>query len=185
MKSFNYLKRSFAIYLTTGLLMGAALFAAILIPRYNNHLFQALYDVKNINISKGKIKRQIQEINDLKDDMQSGLHVDVRNINSERNLLLALDDIKTNLSEAVITVEDIQGKNGLRELPLSVVVPVWKYSMVIDYLNYLEAFRIPDYEISHILINKEESGAVSLSIKGTLVMPVIEVREEAGDEQYG
>lgn len=185
MKAFNYLKRSFALYLTTGIAMGIALFATILIPRYNNHLFQDLYDIKNINISKGKIKRQIQGINSVKDFLRNGFHMDVTDVNSERNIFLALDNIKSNLQGAVITVDDIQEKNGRKELPLAIVVPVWKYGMALDYLNYLASFRIPDYEIKHILISKEESGAVSLSIKGTLVMPVPEVQEDPRDERYG
>lgn len=185
MKAFNYLKHSITIYLTTGLMMGVSLFAAILIARYNSHRFQDLYDIKKISISEGKIKRQLQEIHDLKDVVQRRMHIDLQNVHSARNIFLALDDIKATLPDAVITVEDIQEKNGRRELPLSLVVPVRKYSMIIDCLSYLEAFRIPDYEISHVLVSKEESGAVSLSIKGTLVMPVSEVREEERNEQYG
>ncbi len=185
MKASNYLKRSLALYLATGLAMGIALFAAILIPRYNNHLYQDLYDIKNISISSGKIKRQIQEINTVKDYLGNEFNMDLSDPNSERNIFLALDNIKTNIQGAVITIEDFQEINGRKELPLVIVIPVWEYGIILDYLNYLESFRIPDFEIGHILITKEQSGAVSLSIKGTLVMPALDVQEDLRNERDG
>ena len=45
------------------------------------------------------------------------------------------------------------------------------YKKIIEYVGYVESFRIPDYRIENISISRDPLGKVTLSIKGVFVVP--------------
>jgi hypothetical protein len=172
MKYFDYLRNIFPLYLISGIVLGLILFSLIIIHRYNNYLTDILDVIKNTTLTKEHIRNQINKIDAvikyIKDDL--GLDV-ITDAYSERLIFQALDDIKTNLKDASITVTSFEEIEGGKRLPVEISASMKNYRMVIDYVNYIESFRIPKYKINYISISKEQTGTIALNIKGALIMP--------------
>ncbi len=170
MTFYNYLKKSFPFYISSGIILCIALFSLIAIHRYNAHLMQMLSDMDNIRAGKSNVRKQIDEINTAKTYLKQKFNIDVTNIDPDTYVFNTLDAIKSNLRSAVITVSDFETADGKRKLPVSIVAHVDSYKMVLQHLKYIESFRIPDFSIREITIG-QEAGKVLLHIQGFIVMP--------------
>ncbi|MCP4296669.1 MAG: hypothetical protein GY786_13780 [Proteobacteria bacterium] len=60
------------------------------------------------------------------------------------------------------------------ELPVDIEATMKSYNMIVDYVDYIESFRMPDYEIRHIAISKGQEAKVVLDINGVFLMPPLE-----------
>jgi len=171
MNYFDYLRRRFPLYIISGIVFGCALFVLIVVGRYHSHLTAVLSDMDTIVLNKDKVKKQIREIDDLDRFFKREFNLDLKNVNIERYVFRALDDIKAHFQSAVINVTRFEHSGGTQELPVAIIAPIQNYSMVLDYVHYLESFTLPDFEIRHLKIRKEQVGEVTMTINGSFVMP--------------
>ncbi len=170
MTYYNYLKRGFPFYIINGLILCVALFSLITLHRYNAHLMQMLSDMNSIRTGKSNVRKQIDEINTAKTYLKRKFNIDIVNVDPDIYVFNTLDEIKSNLRNAVITVSGFETADGKRKLPVLIVAHVNNYKMILKHLKYLESFRIPNFSIRDIRI-AQESGKVVLSIQGFIVMP--------------
>lgn len=172
MKYYKYLKNSFPVYIISGILLGFAVLSLVTIHRYNNNLRDTLDTVKNINIKEENIKKEINRADKLIEYFKDNFGVTGTEINPESLILHALDEMKTHLNTASITVSRFEEASGEKQLPVEIKIPVNSYRMIIDYVGYIESFRFPKYSVKNLSITKEQSGGVVLNIQGGFVIPM-------------
>ncbi len=170
MTYYNYLKRKFPFYIISGVILCVALFSLITIHNYNVYLIQTLSDLNSVRTGKSNVRKQIDEIITAKTYLERKFNIDVTNVDPDTYVFNTLDEIKSNLRNAVITVSGFKTAGGKRKLPVSIVARVNSYKMILQHLKYIESFRIPDFSIREIKIS-EESGRVVLNIQGFIIMP--------------
>jgi hypothetical protein len=171
MNYFDYLRKRFPFYIISGIVFGLALFSLIAVGRYHSHITGVLSDMETIVLNKDKVKKQVREIDDLDRYFKKEFNLDLKNVNMERYVFRALDDMKAHFQHAVINVNRFENSGGTQELPVAISTPIRNYAIVLDYVHYLEAFTLPDFEIRHLTIRKGQLGEVTMNINGSFVMP--------------
>jgi len=172
MNYFRYLKKSFLVYIISGVLLGLALFSLVTVHRYKNFLKESFETIKNINQKDEDLKKEINQIDSLISDFRNSFGIQEEGINPEKLILHALDEIKMHLNYALVTVSRFENAAGEKRLPVEMRIPVNSYRSVIDTVGYIESFRLPDFRIKNLSIGREQAGGVVLSIQGSLVVPV-------------
>jgi hypothetical protein len=172
MRYYKYLKNSFPVYIFSGVLLGLAVLSLVTIHRYNNNLQDTLDTLKSINVKEENIKTEINRTDKVIKYFQDNFGVIGTEINPERLILHALDEMKTHLNAASITVSGFEEAPGEKQLPVEIRIPVNSYRMIIDYVGYIESFRFPKYSVKNLSITKEQSGGVVLNIQGGFVIPL-------------
>ena len=170
MTYYNYLQRKFRFYIISSVILCVALFSLISLHRYNAHLMHMIADIDSIHTGKSNIRKQIDEIITAKSYLERKFNIDVANVDPDTYVFNTLDEIKSNFPNAVTTVSGFETAGGKRQLPVSIVVSVNSYKMILQHLKYIESHRIPDFRIRGIRV-AQESGKVVLSIDGFIVMP--------------
>ncbi len=171
MKYFEYLKSRFPFYLVSGIVFGAAVFLLITADRYNVYLVDKLGDMEQINVKKVNVKKYSGEIDTLESYFRDNFRIDVTSMNADKFLFQAVDDLKTNLQEAIISAKRYDQNTGKKELPVEILANMKSFEMIIDYAGYMESFRVPGYNIDSFTISQDQLGAVTLNVKGVFVMP--------------
>jgi len=179
MRYFDYLKRTFLPYVLSGIILGLAIFSLIVINRYNDYLLKTLEVIKGINIDR--VRSQMVRMDEWRGYLKD-LRLDATAPYSEILLFQTLDDIKTNIRGASITVTTVEDAKGEKVLPVRLVVPVKNYKMLLDYVGYIEAFSIPRYKVSRFSISRGPGGDLILNIEGSLRMPSVEAKGNEGAE---
>ncbi|MBI3592115.1 MAG: hypothetical protein HY099_01270 [Nitrospirae bacterium] len=86
-------------------------------------------------------------------------------------ILVTLDDLKTRMKDAVITISGMEYRADEIILPLNIKAEVRDYAVFVNTVGYLQTLRFPFFNISSItLMQNNERTAVSYEIKGTLSM---------------
>jgi hypothetical protein len=171
MNYFEYLKRRFPSYIISGIILCVMIFLLIGGRRHNSYLIDSLDAMQKINARKADVKRYSGEINSLEGYFRDNFEMDFTSRNPEKFLFQAADDLRTNLQDATITVKTYEKKKGKKELPVEIRAGMKNYRMIIEYVSYIESFRIPDYKINNISVLTDPSGKVILDIKGVFIMP--------------
>lgn len=171
MNYYDYLKKRFPGYVVSGLILGVLLFLVIIAHRYGAYIENLLSGMDRMQESKISVGKQIEEINAARMYLERNFRIDVTNIDPDAYLFSTLDDIKSNLRNAAITVSDFETANGRRKLPVTIVVGVYNYKTMLEHLRYLESFRMPGFRIRHIKI-EQGAGKVLMNIQGVIVMPL-------------
>lgn len=168
---FPYLKKSFPLYTVSGVILACAIFALSMARQYNDHLSQALSDLQGLNIKIVKIKEEIREIDTVLGKIRDSYQIDLKNTDHDALMFQSLDKLKSRFSDATIRIGKFDKSGGSRKLPLEIRAPMKDYSMILDYVGYIESFRIPAVEIDQVSISREEAGGIVFYIKGAFVMP--------------
>jgi hypothetical protein len=171
MNYFDYLKRRFPFYIIIGIVFGFTLFSLIAVGRYHSHITGVLSDMETIVLNKNKVQIQVREIDDLERYFKTAYNLDLKNVNMERYVFRALDNIKDHFQNAVINVNRFEKSGGRQELPVTISTQIQSYPMALDYVQYLESFTLPDFEIRHMKIIQGQVGEVTMDINGAFVMP--------------
>lgn len=172
MKYFKYLKNSFPLYIVSGAALGLAVLSLVTVHRYNNRLQDTLNTVENINLKGDDIKKETNQIDTLIKYFQDNFGIGEKEINSERLILQALDDMKIYLKNASINISRFEEAPGERQLHVEIRVPVNSYRTIIDHVNYIESLNLPDFRIKNLMIVNEQTGGVVLNIQGGFIIPV-------------
>jgi hypothetical protein len=171
MNYFNYIKKSLPLYLGSGIILALSVFSLLMVHKYNDHLDDTASVITDISQRKTIVKNEIKRTDDLIKYLRDDLDVDMTRANPERLIFRALDDIKSNFHNAVITVSRFDETGSNNELPVEIEAGMKDYKMVLDYVAYIESFRIPDFEIRHISISEGQAGGIVLKITGVLAIP--------------
>ncbi|MEW6599577.1 MAG: hypothetical protein AB1499_01265 [Nitrospirota bacterium] len=171
MNYFNYIKKSLPLYLASGVILALSLASMIIVNRHNNELHTALDNLQNISIKKIMVRKEISGTESIIKHIRDDLGADMTLPNPDRLIFRALDDMRANLPDALITASRFEENAGTNELPVEIEAGMKNYRMVLDYVGYVESFRIPDFDIKQISISKGQSGGMVLKIAGALAIP--------------
>ncbi|RJR15788.1 MAG: hypothetical protein C4581_11550 [Nitrospiraceae bacterium] len=171
MNYFNYIKKAIPAYLASGVILALSLASMIIMHRYNNELNAALDAIKDISIKKYMVKKEIERTEAMIAHIRDDLDADMTRPNPERLMFRALDDIKSNLPGALITVSRFEEKEDTNNLPVEIEAGIKNYKMILDYVAYIESFRVPDIQITNLTVSEGQSGGIVLKITGVLAMP--------------
>ncbi len=176
MNYFNYIKKSLPFYLVSGVILALSVCSLIISHGYNKDLHDTLGIIQDTGLKKSLVKKEINKTEALIKYIREDLDVDMTRANPEGLMFRALDEIKANLPNALITVSRFEEKGNKNELPLELEAGMKNYKMVLDYVAYVESFRIPDFEIRHISVSKGQTGGIVLKIEGALLMPAMDTQ---------
>jgi hypothetical protein len=171
MNYFKYLKWGFPFYISTGIVLGLVIFSLIISHKYSQHLSVVINDLNSLVINKSELRKQIKEVDAITAYFRKNNIEDFADMNPETVIFRALDNMKIDLKGATVVVSQFNKAGLEKELPVNIEAPMANYSMVIDYIEYLESFSLPDFKISQIAITKGDDGNTVLKIKGAFAMP--------------
>ncbi len=171
MNYFDYIKKGLPLYLASGVILALSLASLIIMHRYNNDLHNTLDIINNISMKKDMVKKEIVRTEALVKYIRDDLDADMTLPNPERLLFRALDDMKSNLPDALIMVSRFEESGNTNELPVEIEADMKSYKMVLDYVAFIESFSIPDVQIRHLSVSKSQTGGMVLKIAGVLAMP--------------
>ncbi len=173
MKYFDYFKNIFPIYLISSILLGITISSLIVIHRYADYLANTLVTVRSLSSNKDKIKIQINKMDEWKKYLKDDLRLDADDTYLEMLMFQTLDDIKTNIKGASITVATFEKSGEEKGLPVRITVPVKNYKMIVDYVGYIESLSMPRYKVNRLSISIGSGGDFILNIDGSLRVPSV------------
>ena len=174
MNYFGYLKKDIVVYCISGFFLACALFGLISLHRYNDYLLTAQGNINAIGVNKHMMKKQSAEINALQAHLQREFNLDVSSSNSDILLFESLDSMQSRLKGARIIISRFKESGNEKSLPVEMDTYVTNYRAILDHLNYIESFRLPDFKVQQLIIAGEQTGKVLLKIKGAFTMPPLE-----------
>ncbi len=175
MNYYLYLKKKFPVYIISGIIISLTAFTAVALNRYDNHLSNILYDLETIGLNKNKIQNKVREIDSINSYFKSKYKIDITDVNSEREILKALDRMKGQMPEARITATKFNRDMGTMLLPVDIQLRIDSYNVLIDTVEYLDSFRVPDYTIRGLQIAEGSANEFVLIINGALSMPGFQI----------
>lgn len=176
MRNFNYLKNTFLIYLITSIVLGLAVSSLVIIHKYNRNLTDTINLMNNISTNKEQVKSQIDKMEGVIKYLKDNIKTDISGVSAESSFFQALDNMKTNLKGATITMARFEESEGEKRLPVDITIPVKNYKMIVDYVGFIESLNIPRYRVNGLSISKsnESEGGIVLRIQGHLLTPLVE-----------
>ena len=171
MNYFKYIRKGLPLYLASGVILALSLASLIIMHRYNHELHDALDVITNISMKKEMVKKEISRTDALIKYIRDDLDADMTRPNPERLLFRALDDIKSKLPGALITVYRFEARENINELPVEIEAGMKDYKMILDYVAYIESFSLPDFQIRNLTVSKGQSEGIVLKIAGVLALP--------------
>lgn len=171
MSYFTYIKKGLPLYIVSSIVLALAVFSLITVHRYNRRLDDTISVIKEISQKKHIVKNEIDKSAALIKFIREDLDADMAQANPERLLFHALDDIKSNLPNALIIVSRFEETGNKNELPVEIEAGMDNYRMILDYVAYIESFRIPDFKVTRLAVSKGQTGGVVLKITGVLLIP--------------
>ena len=181
MNYFQYLRKKFPFYIISGIVLSLAAFMAVSLHRYDDHLFNVLSDLQTIVINKNKIQNKVGEIDSISGYFKNTYQIDISEVSSERQILKALDTLKDHMPEARITATKFSRDMDTMLLPVEIQLKIENYNMLVNTVEYIASFRVPDYKINRLYISEGSPGDLVLLINGDLSMP--EFNQESSYEQ--
>ena len=171
MNYFQYLKKKFPLYIISGVLVSLAAFMAISLHRYDNHLFNVMFDMQTIVMNKNKIQSKVEEIDSMVTSLKTQYQIDISDINAERQILRALDTLKDHMPDARITATKFNRAAGTLQLPVAIQLDIENYNRIVTAVEYVGSLRVPDYKIKRLYISESAPGELVMLINGDLSMP--------------
>jgi len=171
MNYFQYLRKKFPVYIISGVVLSLVAFMAVSIHRYDNHLFNVLLDLQTIVLNKNKIQDKVGEIDSISGHLKTKYQIDITDVNSERQILKALDKLQDHMPEARITATKFNRNMETMLLPVEIQLNIESYNMLVNAVEYISSLRVPDYKIKRLYIAEDAPGKLVMLINGDLSMP--------------
>ncbi len=171
MNCFSYLKKRIPLYIISGALLGCAVLTLTVAHKYDQYLSAVLEDLNRISTNKSRVKKQVLEIDRITAHFRDQYKTDVMTMNTEAMMFRALDIVKKDLHDARINVRAMVQTGAGSELPVEIEAPMASYRMILEYIDYMDSFRLPNYKIKRLTITEEQEERVVLNLQGVFLMP--------------
>ncbi|MBC8412844.1 MAG: hypothetical protein ISR96_01935 [Nitrospira sp.] len=173
MNYFKYVKPGLISYVTAGVVLAVTLFSLIAAYRYNDYLSNVRQELNDININKYRVKQQGAALNALSESFMLEFGIDAETMDPELKILEAVDKIKKDLADAEVIVGSIEEVPGYKELSVTIKKTMTDYKMIIEFAEYVESWKLPDFQIRNFSVAKTGTGSIDLSIDAALSVPVL------------
>jgi hypothetical protein len=168
----GYLHKKFPLYIISGIILAAVVFASVLIDRYDRYLYSVLDDMQTILLNKERVHEQVKEIDLMLDYFRTRYRINISDISPERQVLSTLDRIKSHMPDAQISVTSFEKNKGNLQLPVNIQLPVSSYNGLVNAVGFIEALGVPDFKIERLYISEGQTSGLVLMITGALSMPL-------------
>ncbi len=167
------LKRFSAYYLLSGMLFVLVLSGIIMLGKYEDALVATASTLQKARGNLMRTREAGSHVNSLLMDMKMLLPDSVSD-NPERLVLKGLDEMKSRLKDAEITITNIEYKGDEIILPVHMKARMKDYAAFVNMVGYLQSMRFPFFIINTVSLahaQDKEIGAVLYEIKGELRGP--------------
>lgn len=174
MKLFSYLKSAFTSYIISGVVLSVLVFSLIVVHKYKNYLINVLEARKDTVKTRESLRNQIKEMENKIRYLRDDLKLDLKDVYSEKPFFQALDEIKTKMKGASITVARFEKTGSEEVLPVEILVPVKDYNTIVQYTGYINSLMVPRFKVDRLSISRDAAGpVVTLNIRGSLRSPIL------------
>jgi len=171
---YKKLKKLFVYYIVSGIIFTLILSCAIMIKKYTISLYETYDRLLEFNIRYLKIKGAIKDVDESIKTIKMLLPANLDAHSPEEFILITLDDLKSRMDKAYVTVTNIEDKGNEIQLPVNIKGPLRDYTTMVNQVGYLQSLKFPFFAINGIKISKSDVQAKSLTtfeIAGVLKFP--------------
>lgn len=175
---YKELKKPVAIHLIAGIVLSTVIIFVIVLAKYEKTLLDTISKFELIKINSSKMKQAAADMDSAMKRVNSQLPPYYYSKSHKEIILLALDEIKTTIKSADITVTNFDDKTGGIILPVNISTTVTDYTQLVNNIGYLQSLNFPYFAIKNILIEKMlEKSVIICKIDGSLRMPAERLKD--------
>jgi hypothetical protein len=173
---YKTLKRLFSYYILSGILFVLIISGGIVAKKYADSLYETTDKLQEFNIQYIKIIDAMVDIDKSIKIIKTLLPPDFDMNLPEEFILIALDDLKTRMGDANITISNIEDKGNEVQLPVTIKSPLRDHTAMVNHIGYLQSLKFPFFAINGVKISKSSDKAnvqATFEITGALKYPRI------------
>jgi hypothetical protein len=173
-EAYKTLKKLFSYYILSGMLFALIISGGIVAKKYADSLYETTDKLQEFNIQYIKIINATVDTDRAIKTIKTLLPPDFDAHLPEEFILMSLDDLKTRMDDANITITKIEDKGSEVQLPVTIKSPLRDYTAMVNQVGYLQSLRFPFFVISGVKISKSGEKAnvqTAFEITGALKYP--------------
>ena len=143
-------KRLFLYYVVSGLIFAFSLSAIIISKKYSNSLSNTLYELQRCKINSFKMRDAINDMEIIASTMGKLIPNDSSTKKPEIQISAKLDELKSRITEAEITVANMEYKEDGISLPVNIKAPMEDYTAFVNNISYLQSLKFPFFYKQYI-----------------------------------
>ena len=163
----NKLNRLFCYYVLSGLFFSIALSAVIISERYENSLSDILKRLESGKQNLPAMQNALADMDTALSDIKRMTPPDISSQTGEMQILIRLDELKSRMNEAEITVSSMEYRGDEINLPVVIKAPMKDYASLVNAAGYLQAQSFPVFNISNLSLSQAQDKSVLYEIRGT------------------
>src|SRR3989304_1087539 len=145
-------KKLFLYYIVSGFILAFSLSAVMISKKYSNSLSSTLYELQRCKINLFKMQDAINDMEIVASTMGELIPSDSSTRTPEIQISIKLDELKSRIFEAEITVANIEYTENAISLPVYIKAPIKDYSDFVNNISYLQSLKYPVFSINSISI---------------------------------
>lgn len=165
------LKRLFIYYVISGILFLMALAGVIVSKEYGDSLHNTLNKLQAVKLNIIRMKDAQDDVVKTISEARSVVPSDLGARSPEERIFISLDELKSRMKNAEISVTNMEYKGDEVSLPVTIKAAVVgkDYASFMNNTGYLQSLSFPFFSISNIsILQSQDRTAVLYEIKGTL-----------------
>ncbi len=164
---YPFFKKTLTYYLVTGAGLAVLVLATVILIHYEESLQTTLSDFSRALGNISRIRGHMDDMDRVMERVQN-LFPQATSMKSREVLLIATDDIKSNIPRAQITLQDIIAEGQELMLPVTIDMTVKRYGALLRAVYYLESLVFPYVTVRELAIQKESRGSIVTGIKSRM-----------------
>lgn len=165
------LKKLLFLYAVSGTLFLITLGGVIVLKKYGDSLSNTVNMLQTAKQNLVRIKESHKDIAETIAEVKSIVPKDAAARSSEESIFIGIDELKSRLKNAEVSVTSIEYKGDEVSLPVSIKVSAAgeNYAAVVNVVGYLQSMSFPFFSTGGLSLSiSQDKTAVLYDIKGTL-----------------
>ncbi len=161
-------------YILSGVLFALIVSGGIIAKKYAKSLYETSDKLQEFNIQYIKIINATVDSERASQTIKALLPPGFDTRLPAEFILILLDDLKSRMGDANITITKIEDRKDEVQLPVTIKSPLKDYTAFVNQVGYLQSLRFPFFAISSVKISKTiDKGTVqaTFEITGALKYP--------------
>ncbi len=165
---------SFIRYLAAGLAFTIILLSVLLCNKYGDSIAATVDVLQKARLNLMNVRDVGRAVDSALSGIKAALPSNMPSGTPEELLFAGLDDLKSRMRDAEITVENAEQRGDEISLPVQIKSGIRNYTDFVNTVGYLQSLRFPFFSITNISVaqvQEKEWTSVHYEIKGALRMP--------------
>jgi hypothetical protein len=154
------LKRLFITYILAGIVFAVILSLCITVREYTLSVNETLDELLRLRRNMTKIAEATADMKHSIEAIDSIISPDFFANSSEKQLLMGLDVLKSNLKGVTIAVTEFSHKDTELSLPIVIKGPMRDYTSFVGDIGMMQAMKFPFFSIMGAIIKKGELDVI-------------------------